>query len=234
MNPSVFLAAISAVIIFGGSAIATKIAVSSIGALDVALLRTLIGGSCALPVALALRIRLPAADLQRGLLLLSGFCGFIAFPVLFTFGVMLTSANHATMILAILPILTGAIAKTWDSQKPQRLWWAGCGIAFGGEILLIYEPVTGADASSVSGDLLVMLANLFASLGYVAGARLHRSGYSAKGTTFWGICIFALLLVPLAPFVLDFESLQTAGAYAWSGVIYQAIGVTIIGYIFWY
>lgn len=233
MSAAVFFAAISAVIIFGGSAIATKIAVSGIAALDVAILRTLIGGACALPLALALRIRLPADRGQRGLLLLSGFCGFVAFPLLFTFGVMLTSANHATMILAILPITTGAIAMGWDRQKPRALWWLGCGIAFAGEILLIYEP-TVPGTTSIAGDLLVLLANLFASIGYVAGARLQRSGYSARGTTFWGICLFALLLIPIAPLLLDFEALKSAGSYAWSGLLYQAIGVTIIAYIFWY
>ncbi|MCP4389508.1 MAG: DMT family transporter [Gammaproteobacteria bacterium] len=46
--------------------------------------------------------------------------------------------------------------------------------------------------------------------------------------------LFALLLLPLAPLVLDFDGLQTAGAFAWSGLIYQAIGVTVIAYIPWY
>ncbi len=234
MSVSVFLAAIIAVVIFGGSAIGTKLAVSGIAAIDVAILRTIIGGLCALPLALILKIQLPTANYQRGLLLLSGFCGFIVFPLLFTFGVKYTSANHATMILAVLPIMTGAIAMVWDRQRTKSLWWIGCAIAFGGEIILIYEPVTGPDTASVKGDLLVLLGNVFASLGYVAGARLHRSGYSAKGTTFWGVSLFALLLVPVAGLVLDFETLKLTENLAWAGVFYQAIGVTIVGYILWY
>ena len=234
MPVSVFVAAMTAVIIFGGSAIGTKLAVSGISAMDVAILRTVIGGFCALPLALFLRIQLPAANFQRGLLLLSGFCGFIVFPLMFTFGVMLTSANHATMILAVLPIMTGAIAMIWDRQPTRSLWWIGCAVAFGGEVILIYEPVTGPAPASIEGDLLVLAGNIFASLGYVAGARLQRSGYSAKGTTFWGVSLFALLLFPVAPFVLDIETLKLAGSLAWAGVCYQAIGVTIIGYILWY
>lgn len=224
----------AAVIIFGGSAIGTKLAVSGIAAIDVAILRTIIGGLCALPLALILKIQLPTANYQRGLLLLSGFCGFIVFPIMFTFGVKYTSANHATMILAVLPIMTGAIAILWDRQRTKLLWWVGCAVAFGGEIILIYEPVAGPDTASVKGDLLVLLGNVFASLGYVAGARLQRSGYSAKGTTFWGVSLFALLLVPVAALVLDFETLIQAGDLAWAGVFYQAVGVTIIGYILWY
>ena len=233
MNGLVFAAALGAVIIFGGSAIATKVAVSAISAIDVTLLRTIIGGLLALPLAWLLGIRLPEQRAQLGLLAISGFCGFIVFPLLFTFGVALTSANHATMILAILPVTTGAIAHGWDRQAPKKAWWAGCFIAFAGEILLLYDP-TAAGNASLEGDLLVLLSTGFASLGYVAGARLQRSGYSARGTTFWGVALFALLLLPLAPFIVDHENLAVAGLYAWSGLLYQAIGVTIVAYILWY
>jgi drug/metabolite transporter (DMT)-like permease len=233
MNWLVFSAALVGVIIFGGSAIATKVAVSAISAIEVSMLRTIIGGILALPLAFALRIRLPGSRPQLLLLLLSGFCGFVAFPLLFTFGVSRTTANHATMILATLPLLTGAIAQYWDRQKPKPIWWLGCAIAFSGELLLLYDP-TATGRASVEGDLLVWISTLFASLGYVSGARLQRSGYSARGTTFWGVGLFALLLLPLAPLLLDFGALADAGLYAWSGLLYQAIGVTIIAYILWY
>ena len=234
MNWTVFAAALGAVVIFGGSAVATRVAVSAIPAIDVAILRTVIGGLVALPLALALRIPLPQKKAQRWLLLLSGFCAFIAFPLLFTIGVSRTSANHATMILAILPVLTGAIAMAWDRQRPGSNWWLGCAMAFSGEVLLLYDPAAATTRASLAGDLLVWLSTLFASLGYVAGARLQRSGYSSRGTTFWGVCLFALLLFPCAPFLLDFDGLRAAGAWAWSGLLYQAIGVTIVAYILWY
>ena len=65
MNWIVFAAALGAVFIFGGSAIATKVAVSAIPAIDVALLRTIIGGLLVLPLALLLRIGLPRRNSQR-------------------------------------------------------------------------------------------------------------------------------------------------------------------------
>ena len=234
MNNLVFVAALAGVIIFGGSAIATKVAVTAISAIDVSIMRTIIGGLLALPLTLALRIPLPSTRPQQGLLLVSGFCGFIAFPLLFTFGVSLTSANHATMILAILPVTTGAIAHAWDRSRPRALWWLGCAIAFGGEVLLLYDPAAAGGSASLEGDLLVWSSTLFASLGYVAGARLQRSGYSSRGTTFWGVGLFALLLLPALVLVVDTGALAGAGWYAWSGLLYQAIGVTIVAYILWY
>ena len=34
--------------------------------------------------------------------------------------------------------------------------------------------------------------------------------------------------------MVDLEVLASAGLYAWSGLLYQAIGVTIVAYILWY
>ena len=215
MNGLVFSAALAGVVIFGGSAIATKIAVSAISAIDVSIMRTIIGGLLALPLAWALRIRLPETRSQLGMLLLSGFCGFVAFPLLFTFGVSLTTANHATMILAILPVLTGAIAHGWDRLAPRAGWWLGCAIAFGGEVMLLYDPAAAVTEASIEGDMLVWFSTLFASLGYVAGARLQRSGYSARGTTFWGVTLFAMLLLPAAPLIVDFGAGR--GLYNYDG-----------------
>ena len=237
MNPSVLIAALAAVILFGASPVATKIAIQGIPAMDVALLRTTIGGLIALPLALFLGIRLPTTNHQRVLLLVSGFCGYIAFPILFTLGVSLTSANHASMILATLPMATGAIALAWDRAPPRLRWIVGCSVAIAGELLLIFGASASPgnhDGSQIIGDLVVLGSNLFAALGYVCGGRLQRLGYPARGTTFWGVALFSLVTLPVLPWVLHTPELFDAGLIPWSGIVYQAIGVTIIGYILWY
>lgn len=114
MNWLVFAAAMGAVVIFGGSAIATKVAISAISPLDVSIMRTVIGGLIAIPLAFALRIKLPASVQQKSLLLLSGGCGFIGFPLLFTFGVSLAwlilSENLSLIfMLASSTIMVGVV-----------------------------------------------------------------------------------------------------------------------------
>ena len=232
---SIYAAALIAVVLWGASPVAAKVAVASLSPIAVVIFRTVLGGVAALPLALALRIPLPPSVRQKRMLLLSGFCGFVGFPVLFTFGVELTSANHASMILACLPVFTGAIAATWDRRLPGVRWWVGCVIALIGEALLIMNnPAAGAVGSTLQGDILVLASNLFASLGYVAGGRLQREGYPAAGTTFWGVTIFALVLIPIAPFVLAGIDFAQVTAQAWIAALYLAVGVTIIGYMLWY
>ena len=234
MQITVLIAALIAVVMFGASPVAAKVAVATVSAFDVAILRTVIGGLVAIPIALLLGIGLPRTRDQRVLLLLSGFCGFIGFPLLFTYGVSHTSATHASMILAALPVFTGAIAMIWDRQQPKLRWWAGCAIALLGEVLLISSMGEAHTGASVKGDLLVLLSNFLASLGYVAGGRLQRSGYSAIGTTFWGVGIFALLLLLIVPLTMDMSVLPTFDWRAWTAILYLAVGVTIAAYMLWY
>ncbi|MGH6891919.1 MAG: DMT family transporter [Dongiaceae bacterium] len=235
MPLSVILAALAAVILWGASPVAAKVAVADLTPLSVAVLRTFLGGALAAPVALALKIRWPAQRRLQFILLLSGFCGFIGFPVIFTFGVSLTSANHASMILAALPIFTGAIAMGWERRRPTGIWILGSVIALVGEAVMIAGRTgMGGGAASLGGDALVLLSNLFASLGYVAGGRLQQAGYPSTGATFWGAAAMALLLAPVAPFLWARGDFAVASVPAWSAIFYLAFVVTILGYVLWY
>ena len=105
-----------------------------------------------------------------------------------------------------------------------------------GQGLLVFAASEGAadQGASVAGDLVVVASNLFAALGYVAGGRLQRTGYPARGTTFWGVALFAVVLVPLLPLVVEPAALSAAAPVHWAAIAYLAVGVTIIGYILWY
>jgi drug/metabolite transporter (DMT)-like permease len=235
MPPSVVLAALAAVVLWGASPVAAKVAVADLSPLSVAVLRTFLGGALAVPVALAMRVRWPQQRRLQAILLLSGFCGFIGFPMLFTFGVHLTSANHASMILAELPIFTGAIAMVWDRRRPSRIWVIGSLVALAGEAVLIGGRAgAGAGTASIGGDALVLASNCFASLGYVAGGRLQQAGYPSTGTTFWGAAAMALVLAPVMPLLWARGEFAVASVPAWSAIAYLAIVVTILGYVLWY
>lgn len=233
----VLAAALLAVVLWGASPVATKLAVAGLPPVAVAILRTLIGGLAALVIALAMRLPLPSTAGQRGTLALSGIGGFIAFPLLFTIGLNQTTANHTSIILATMPVLTGAYAQALERRWPALLWWVGCTIALAGEILLILwrEPASSGVTSvaTLGGDLTVVASTLFAAMGYVAGGRLKQQGYPATATTFWGAAGSAIVLLPAVPWLLGL-GLESAPLEAWVGVLYLAVAVTIVGYILWY
>jgi drug/metabolite transporter (DMT)-like permease len=229
------LVALAVVVLWGATPVFTKLAAREIDPLVIGIMRTLLGGLAAAPLAAGLRIKPPRQARQVWPLLLSGFCGFIAFPILYTLGQRMTSAMHGGLILAALPIFTGLYAAAIERRRPSGVWWSGCAVAFAGEILLILGRMpSSAGTASVAGDLLILFASLFAAMGYVAGARLTQSGYASLGTTLWGITAGAIALAPFLPLVTGGFTLPAASPIAWGAIMMLAWATSILGYIGWY
>ncbi|MFO1057518.1 MAG: DMT family transporter [Dongiaceae bacterium] len=232
---SAILTALVAVVIWGGSSVATKAAVGVLEPATVALMRTVLAGAAAVLLIPALRLAPPKGARPRLLLLLSAFCGFIGFPLIFSIGQRLTSAMHGGLILAALPLFTGLYAAAFERRLPSRRWAVGCAVALAGEAALItFRTGPAAAAGSIAGDGLVLLSALLASLGYVAGGRLAQTGYSSRGATFWGVLLAGAAVLPAALLRGDLGAVVAHGAMPLLCVLFLAIGVSILGYIAWY
>lgn len=238
------LTALAVMVLWGATPVVTKLAVREIDPVVVGIMRTVLGGLAALPLVLLLGIAPPRGRLWLPLAL-SGFSGFIAFPLLFSVGQQMTSAMHGGLILAVLPILTGLYAAAVDRRRPAGRWWIGCAVAFAGEVLLITGRVpagAGQPEASLLGDVLVLAASLFAAMGYVAGARLAQAQYASLGTTLWGISAASFVVAPILPFTgaAGGEAtwllglLPQASPLAWGAVAFIAWITSILGYIGWY
>jgi drug/metabolite transporter (DMT)-like permease len=222
-------------VIWGATPVATRLAVADLDPVFVGLLRTVFAGLLALPIALALRQKLPQD--RRGLLLLavSAASGFIVFPLLYTFGQRETSAMHGGMILAALPIFTGSYAALVERRRPSARWVVGCVIALLGEGALIAFRAGGGGAEpTLFGDLLVLLSALLVAAGYVAGARLGQGGYSSLATTLWGVALAAMVSAVATAGLVAGNGWPSAGWVSWTAVLYLASITTILGYIGWY
>ena len=226
--------ALAVVIVWGASSVLTKIAAREIDPVVVGLSRTVLGGIVGAPLALAFRISLPKRE-HWAAFAISAFCGFIGFPILFTIGQRMTSAMHGGLILAVLPIFTGLVAAAVEGSRPAGRWWLGSAIAFAGEVILVAgRSPSGAAASSLPGDLLILLASLLAACGYVAGARLSQARYASLGATLWGVAAASLIVLPALPVANAGWSLPAASPLAWAAVACLAWVISIMGYIGWY
>ena len=77
------------------------------------------------------------------LLFVSAVTGFVAFPILFTLGQERTSATHGAIILAALPVFTGAYVGARAAHvAPRTRWLVGCGVALVGEAAIV-DPALG-------------------------------------------------------------------------------------------
>ena len=226
--------ALLAVVLWGASPIATKLAVAELDPFAVGALRTLIGAVPAVAILAFGRLAFPRSASGRWLLAVSSLSGFVVFPLLFSLALELTSGSHGGLALAILPITTALIAALFERRLPPRRWWIGAAVALAGTVLLVDNRFgLSSPGASLEGDLLVLLSCLAASAGYVAGGRAARE-IGAPSVTFWGLALGGAMLLPLTPFLIPSGAFGGLGAGTWGALVYLGLAISIVGYLAWY
>jgi drug/metabolite transporter (DMT)-like permease len=226
--------AMTAMVIWGATPVATKLGVAEIDPLVIGMLRTLLAAAITLPLALAWRIARPSCRAEFLLLGASSLGGFVVFPLLFSIGLGGTSAAHGALVLASLPVFTGLFTALAEKRRLPWRWWLGCTIAMAGEGLLIGFRFGFEDSgASVAGDLIVLASCAGASLGYVAGGRLARR-IGTWPTTLWGISAGGLALAPALPFAVSGMAWESVGAVGFLAVGYLVLFSSILAYVAWY
>lgn len=233
-------AAATALLLWSGTVVAIKYSIQDIDALTAGLLRSAIAALLALAVASLLRFPFPRRWPTRLLLFYAGVTSFAVWPAVLSLGVRYTSATHAALIMALLPVFTAFIAKAFDRQRIRPGWFAGAAIALAGTAWLILsrtgaeaEAAAGGPPASVLGDLIVLAGAIVCSSGYVAGARLAPA-LGIWGTNFWALALALLVQIPALAILAPYTDWSAVGAPAWGGIFYMAIGCSLIGYALWF
>jgi len=228
-----YLSAGAALLIWGATPTATKFVVGEFDPLMAAVLRTVVAAAFVLPFVIWFRMPLPTGRQDGLLLLVTSFTGFVGFTLLFSYGVQQTSAVHAAMINAGIPVFSGLFGAISERRIPGKLWLLGGGIACIGEVYLIFERGDGSGQATLFGDLLCVLSSACVAVGYVTGARLSRK-YKAIHVTFWSLILAGVVQLPLLIWALQKGMLMDKSVFAWQGVLFLAILTTIVGYVCWY
>ena len=224
---------VAAVFGYGASALLTKVGVASADGITVGMLRSLI----ALPVALALivlyRLPLPWRGQRKWLLLTSGLCGLVAFPVLFSWGLEFTTAGHAASASVCGAVMAGVIMAVVERRWPPLLWWGGIAIGVSGALLLIWEAIgLGIEGVSWQGDALVFSGMFVGVFAYIASGRLTRE-VGPLAVTMWSIVVASAVLAPALALHSSTAALAAITPASWGGIVGLAWGVTIGVYVLW-
>lgn len=224
--------ALLAIMLFALTPVTTQIIVREFDPLEAGLVRTAGAILVTLPLALALRLKLPRDASGWFLLAVSAAGTFTMFPVLFALGSEFTAATHTALIMATTPLITGIIAAIVERRRPRATWWLGSAIAFGGEAALILTRGGIAGGASVGGDLLVLGACFGSGAGYVAGARLT-SRMGAWPATFWAINLASLVQLPFIFWRWPEAHWSRIDASGWLALFHLTFGVTVIALVAW-
>lgn len=229
----VYAFALMAVFIYGATAAFTKIATGTVDGITVGALRAVVAAPLAILVIVLGQHRIPLRRRSIYLLVVSGLGGLVLFPVLFSWGVQLTTAGHAAAGTAFGALMAGALAAIINRRLPGWPWWIGIATGTGGALLLIWEAV-GLEAQGVSwqGDTLVFLGMFMGVVGYIAGARLTQD-IGATAVTMWSIIVAIVVLVPLVIVYPRVETVIAIEREAWMAILALGWGSTVLAYLFW-
>lgn len=229
----VYAFALLAVFIYGATAAVTKLATGTVDGITVGALRAVVAAPLAGLVILLGRHRIPLRRDAIGLVVISGMCGLVLFPVLFSWGVQFTTAGHAAAGTAFGAVMAGALAAMINRRLPGWPWWIGIVTGTAGALLLIWEAVgLGAEGVSWQGDTLVFLSMFMGVVGYIAGARLTQE-VGATAVTMWSILVAIVVLLPLVIVHSGVETVLAIDQKAWGAILTLGWGTTILAYLFW-
>ncbi len=228
--------ALVALIFWGGTAVTNKFLLDFLDALDVAIARTWLAGIFAAVVIGLSRTPCPAPRAQSVPLIAYAISVFVLWPLLLSAGLARTSASHAAIIMAFLPILTILVSSVVSGTRPKWRWWLGSGIAIVAAVLFLVDTTEGAGGagrSSLAGDLIVLAGCLFAAIGYVLGGRVS-SDIGTKAATLWGLIVGMLLVTPVGLWSSTYAPLIALPAIAWSHLAWLSFLSSFVAYLLWY
>ena len=235
---SALAAGVGTLLLWAGTPVANKIVVDYMDGFTAGLVRSTLAGLIAVIVAIAWRLPFPRDRRERLLLVVSGVLSFAAWPVVLSIGLERTSAGHAALILATIPVLGVLLAAILDRRPPRALWWLGAGIALAGCALLVGTAPGSAETRAPGawtplGDAIVFAGAVICAIGYVAGGRLSpRIGTAA--TTFWGLAIAMLVIVPLLAAEASDTRWSAVAPEGWLAMAWMSLLSSIAAYALWF
>lgn len=230
-------AAALALLFWSGTTSANRIAVAHFDGVTAGILRSALAGLVALAVAVMFRWRPPTSARQVGLVMVSGVASFAIWPALLSLGLGWTTAGHAGLVMALLPVLTVLFSRFRERRVPRTPWWIGAGVALGGTALLMLgRGVTLESAENgpgLHGDLVVLGGCGICAVGYVAGGRVSRS-IGALRTTLWGLIGAMTVTIPVLMLLAPRTDWPAVPTSAWWAVAYLTIVSSLLGYGLWF
>jgi drug/metabolite transporter (DMT)-like permease len=196
------------------------------GALDVMLVAALRMGSASLVLVLLLYVGRQAFPRWRGrMLAMACACALLmvyANQAIFALAMEKTTATNAALILALNPLLNGALEALFFSKRMSPQYWTGGLLAVAGVAMVILNGPAIHLGGPSAGDLMVLCSMLSFSLGVLLMQRLSRDNAPLAINVFLYL-VGTLALVLHAGLLVEapFDALRKLDWQVWTVVVFS-------------
>lgn len=171
-------------------------------------------------------------DLPKVLVL--GLLGNVFYQMGFILGLDRTLAGHASLMLALTPVITALLSAWRGHERPGGRTWAGAALAVLGVGLVTGSALTfQGDARVFTGDLILLGAAVMWAL-YTVGSRPLVEKYGSVPVTAWTLWTGTLGLLAVGAPALVAQEWGRVGAEAWGGLLFSAVFSIGLSYLIWY
>jgi drug/metabolite transporter (DMT)-like permease len=179
------------------------------------------------------RLHLPARE-DWGRVFALGVVGNIIYQMLFIFGLNLTLAGNASLLLATVPVWTILMSYFLGHERPSALVWIGVSGTLSGMVLVV---IGGGEldvgGTTLLGDLLMIGSAIGWSM-YTVGSRNLIQRYGPMRVTAWTLWIGTLGLIAAGIPGLARTDFARLSPLAWGAVVYAGVFSVSIAYLLWY
>lgn len=161
--------------------------------------------------------------------------GHVIYQIVFIYGLDLTLAGNASVVLATSPAWTVVISALRGHERPGPAVWAGVAASLVGVALVVAGGDRGLSlgAGTLPGDLLVLVAAVLWAVYTVEGRDLiHRHG--PLRVTAWTLWPAVIPLVAVGLPSLAGGTLARLDLGAWLTVAYAGVLAIGLAYVLWY
>ncbi|HTY37616.1 MAG TPA: DMT family transporter [Bacteroidota bacterium] len=230
---NVYLLLIVQQIISGGTHIVAKVVIADIDAATLTFLRTLIAAVGLWGIT---RIRSGPLLIDRRDWWKMAFLGFVGVALnqfLYLYGMKFSTAANGALLYAATPVFVLVLTLFTRREQIRPLKVFGILLAFAGISIVIFERGIDFSSGYAFGNLLILIAVIAWTLFTVFGKEMIVK-YGALRTTSAMMISGAIIFLPVG--LVSAVTFPFAGLNVldWGGVLYLAIGTSIIGYLLWY
>lgn len=162
-----------------------------------------------------------------------GLLGNLVYQLCFILGLDRTGAGHASLILALTPLITAFLSMLTGHERPGPRTWIGAAASIVGIGLVTGAGIRVGGTEALVGDAILLVACVAWAL-YTVGARPLVAAYGSVATTAWTLWIGAAGLVAVGVPSLARQAWGQVTAPAWGGLVFSAFFAIGLAYLIWY